>query len=216
MAERPIFIPRKRGPRLVDELVVQMTWHSGFAPIQKKKNVASLHHSAELMGIGPLLEISSKSEREAGRRLSAFNLQTVVEDRQTSIECAFQSSKVFENGGPYRDLLWVDSREAKRDSRLKESGRLIAFDFNSRHYPLSPPTMFYDWLYCNALFPHRDWLTRLRQCAGFTDIEFNPGRSINCQARSCAAFVAMDIQGVLDEALLSFESFEALYRKGEI
>lgn len=36
-----------------------------------------------------------------------------------SVECAFQSSKVFENGGAYTDLLYKTSREAK-DERLKK------------------------------------------------------------------------------------------------
>jgi Aldo/keto reductase family len=35
-------------------------------------------------------------------------------------------------------------------------------------------------------FTHREWLERLYRYAGFTDIEFNPSKSINCQARSCA------------------------------
>jgi hypothetical protein len=35
-------------------------------------------------------------------------------------------------------------------------------------------------------------LARLNKYVGFTDIEFNPSKSINCQARSCALFVSKE------------------------
>jgi hypothetical protein len=37
--------------------------------------------------------------------------------------------------------------------------------------------------------------------AGFTDIEFNPQRSINCQARSAALFLSLMKRGDLESAL---------------
>jgi hypothetical protein len=107
------------------------------------------------------------------------------------VECAFQGSKVFEHGGPYTDLYEADARSAKHDPRLYKSGRLVGFKFDNLSFPLEPKTAFYDWLYINAIFPHREWLKRLYRYAGYTDIEFNPARSINCQARSCALFVAL-------------------------
>ncbi len=41
----------------------------------------------------------------------------------------------------------------------------------------------------------------------FTDIEFNPKKSINCQARSCALYVSLARKELLDIALESKESF---------
>lgn len=178
-----------------------------MAPSQKKKNVAELHQSAELKGLYPLLEISSKSDFEAGRRLSAFHQKIRANGIEISVECAFQGSKVFENGGPYNDIYQMTSREAKKDERLKNSGRLIGFSFENSDFALSPATAFYDWLYINALYSHREWLRRLDKLMGFTDIEFNPERSINCQARSCALFVALEQRGELDEAIQSFGAF---------
>jgi hypothetical protein len=210
MAQRPVFIPLPESGALVSEIVVDFAWHAGMAASQKKKNVIALHDMAAERGLSPLLEISSKSEREIGRKLSAFNLKVEIEGQITTLECAFQGSKVFENGGPFTDLYWTDSREAKRDTRLRESGNLIGFRFEGRDFPLSPSTAFYDWLYIRALYPHRDWLTRLNKCAGFTDIEFNPGKSINCQARSCATFLALQQQGKLAEATASFSYFSNL------
>jgi len=210
MAKRPVFMPLNQGPALVDEVPVEFSWNPGMAAVQKKKNVIALHGRAAERGMTPLLEISSKSEREVGRKLSAFHLKMHVDGRETTLECVFQGSKVFEHGGPYTDLYWVDSRDAKRDPRLRDSGNLTSFRFDGREFPLSPPTAFYDWLYLRALFPHREWLKRLDQCAGFTDIEFNPERSINCQARSCATFVALEHRGKLDVAVSSFSDFRSI------
>ena len=216
MAERPVFVPTEGGASLVNAVPIVFRWHAGMAPSQKKKNVEALHEKAFERGLTPLLEISSKSELEAGRKLSAFSLKVDLEGGQTSLECVFQGSKVFAHGGPFTDLYWVDSREAKRDPRLKNSGRLIGFRLEGKDYPLSPTTAFYDWLYAKALFPHREWLKRLQQCAGFTDIEFNPERSLNCQAQSCATFVALEKRGRLDEAMQSFDSFASILKSSQI
>jgi hypothetical protein len=170
----------------------------------------ALHEAAKAKGYFPLLEVSTKSEVLLGQRLSAFNLKVkndVAGD--IALECAFQGSKVFESGGPYTDLYSVDARDARKDSRLRNSGRLVHFKFNGFIFPNEPKTAFYDWLYITAIFPHRDYLVRLKQYAGFTDIEFNPERSINCQARSCAIFVAMLDRGILQSAIQSPESFIA-------
>ena len=43
--------------------------------------------------------------------------------------------------------------------------------------------------------------------AGLTDIEFNPHRSINCQARSAALFLNLMKRGELDEVLQSPSDF---------
>jgi hypothetical protein len=216
MAERPIFAPTKAGPVLVREIFVPFKWHSGMAPVQKKRNIAALHAAAAERGLGPVLEISSKSEHELGRRLSAFSLHIQLNDLAIPIENAFQGSKVFQGGGPYTDLYMATSREAKRDPRLKNSGKLVTFRFEGRDYPLSPPTAFYDWLYVLALYPHREWMQFLDDCNGFSDIEFNPQRSLNCQARSCATFMALSARGLLDQACKSFDTFRALLQTSGI
>jgi len=208
MALRPIFIPWVDGLRLVQEVSVPFEWSPGLAPIQKKKNVIALHASAKQMGFAPLLEVSTKSESTLGQRLSAFNLKVATENHGTiSLECAFQGGKVFENGGPFTDLYLSDSREAKRDERLTTSGKLVGFSFERQAFPIVPKTAFYDWLFIRSLFEHREYLKRLHDFAGFSDIEFNPKRSINCQARSCALFVALQKKGVLEEAFQSPKRF---------
>ena len=147
MAERPIFVPDEDAPGLVREISFSIAWAGGFAPVQKKKNVKALHEAAAVRGFPELLEISTKSDEKLGQRLSAFSL-TFHSDELGDIplECAYQGSKVFEHGGPYTDLYSVDVRTAKRDPRLKESGRLTGFLFEGFRFPLEPKTVFYDWL----------------------------------------------------------------------
>ncbi len=211
MAERPVFIPVSGSQELVKEIFFNLTWNPGFAPVQKKKNVTALHEAAARSGWTTLLEISSKSEQKLGQHLSAFHLKVRAENvGEIKLECAFQGSKVFEKGGPYTDLYLVDPKDAKRDPRLQESGRLTGFRFNDFSFPLEPKTIFYDWLYINAIYPHREWLERLYKYAGFTDIEFNPSKSINCQARSCALFVSLMKNSLLHQAVTSPEVFTNL------
>jgi hypothetical protein len=216
MAERPVFLPATTGTLLVEEVPIRFHWHPGLAPSQKKRNVVELHQAALARGFGPLLEISSKSELEVGQKLSAFHLKINIGGKETTVECAYQGSKVFERGGPYVDLYWKTSREAKRDERLRESGKLIGFNFEGQSFPTSPATVFYDWLYLKALYPHRDWLKRRNEWVGFTDIEFNPEHSLNCQARSFAAFMALQTRNQLDDAMASFQNFKAVMQSASI
>ena len=43
MAERPIFVPAPDSPELVKTIYLPLRWNSGFAPIQKEKNIKALH-----------------------------------------------------------------------------------------------------------------------------------------------------------------------------
>lgn len=210
MAQRPIYLPSTDGPFLVQTRRVDFQWHAGLAASQKQKSVAALHASAcELQGIERVLEVSSKSLEPLGVALSAFNLSftTRKQVRTLSVECAFQGSKVFEQGGPFLDLLEVSSREAKRDPRLQQSGRLLGFSFFGEAWPLEPQTAFYDWLYLNALHKQPALAEQLSDYSAFTDIEFNPERSINCQAYSVALYVALLRRQQLAYALSSREAF---------
>jgi hypothetical protein len=42
----------------------------------------------------------------------------------------------------------------------------------------------------------------------FTDIEFNPDKSINCQAEAAAIYVSLVNKNALKQALVSVDSFE--------
>lgn len=216
MAERPIFVPKPDTRELVREIFLRLTWNPGFAVVQKEKNIEALHESARVEGYKKVLEVSTKSINKRGRHLSAFHLK--VKSRrlgEIALESAFQGSKVFEGGGPFIDICQMEPRDAKRDSRLKESGQLVAFEFEGSRWPLEPKTAFYDWLYTGSIYPHREWATKLYGYDGFSDIEFNPFRSVNCQARSIALFLSLMKRRELDEAVESPENFIRVLRNSE-
>lgn len=205
MAERPIFTPSPSGPSLVKTYSVEFQWFPGMAISQSQKSIASLHDAAkQRLNIDKVLEISSKSKVESGVKLSAFNLmiKTVRYEREFSLECAYQASKVFERGGPFIDILEKRSIDAKRDPRLNLHGRLVKFRFFGVDWDLLPRTAFYDWLYINALHKHPELANEVLSYRAFSDIAFNPERSINCQAYAAALYVSLHQRGLLTEQLL--------------
>ncbi|WP_429070175.1 DarT1-associated NADAR antitoxin family protein [Aeromonas dhakensis] len=213
MAERPLFIPSTDGKTLVKTEHVTFQWFPGMSVSQKQKSVDSLHMAASsMLGCENILEVSSKSRNELGVALSAFNLTftTLRHQRTFSVECAFQGSKVFEHGGPFTDIFEMTSREAKRDERLRSSGRLIGFRFFGCDWGIEPQTAFYDWLYINALHKQPYLTEQLLSYSAFTDIEFNPERSINCQAYSLALYVSLYRRNLLENALSSQHQFLTL------
>ena len=180
MAERPVFF------NLQGKVTCRMysfEWFSGFAVSQKQKSIESLHNAVRKADTAARpLEISTKSKEPVGVKLSAFNLRL----NHYTLENIFQSAKVFENGGPYPDLLEVPPKEAKHDKRLSNSGKLKAFRYQAEDFPLIPQTVFYDYIYIAAVKESltAEELDAISKYNYFTDIEFNPARSINTQARS--------------------------------
>lgn len=172
---------------------------------QSQKSIDSLHAAAESrLQVNRILEISSKSRDELGVKLSAFNLmiKTIRYRQEFSLECAYQASKVFERGGPFLDLLQAKSIDAKRDLRLTQHGRLVGFRFFGVNWELVPRTAFYDWLYINALHKHPELASQVLTYNAFSDIAFNPERSINCQAYAAALYVSLHVRGLLTAQLL--------------
>lgn len=190
MAERPAFY-------VYNGVVVRKTysfeWFPGFSRSQKQKSAESLHDAVRKADAAAKpLEVSTKGKEALGIKLSAFNLKL----NGYALENIFQSAKVFEHGGPYPDLLAVSSKEAKRDERLKNSGLLLAFRYQSEVFPLLPKTVFYDYIYLAAVKESLagEEIKTVSDYNYFTDIEFNPAKSINTQARAAAI-----LKQVLDE-----------------
>lgn len=182
MAKRPAFFIRQE--KVVQD-IFSFEWFPGFAISQKQKSVESLHHAIQKADADARpLEISTKSKETVGINLSAFHLRL----NNYTLENVFQSSKVFANGGPYPDLLDVPPKAAKRDERLHNSGNLKAFRYQNEDFPLIPKTVFYDFIYIAAVKNSfaADEIKEISSYNYFTDIEFNPAKSINTQARSAA------------------------------
>ena len=203
MAVRPIFCVDSNKYVRVDE--VEFEYFNGFAKSQHQKSMRSLHEAFQKRNPdASVLEISRYSDTSLGTALSAFNLLISLKDgKRIPVECAFQASKVFESGGPYEDLLDALPKNAKRDPRLKESGHVISFRFEGREFSTHPKTLFYTWLYLHALSENSELTKELVRYDAFSDIAFNPQRSINCQAYSAAVYVSlyrnMEIQVALSD-----------------
>lgn len=197
MAHRIIFLPNSKAPnKLYSEELVTFEWVPGMAISQAQKSIKNMHYAAiQQLRLKKILEISTKSEKILGISLSAFNLN--FENKNFSVESVYQSSKIFENGGPYQDLLRANSLEAKTDSRLKNSGKLIGFRFEGEDFPVTQSPNFYDYLYLRGLLSFAD-RNLLMQYDAFTDIAFSQTsliykneRTYNCQARSAAIFCSL-------------------------
>lgn len=211
MAVRPVFTPTTAGPRLVAVHQVSFEWHPGLSRTQAQKSIDALHRAASLLGLERLLEISTKSRSALGQSLSALNLETLLPTgRLATVESAFQGSKVFRDGGPFQDLYALPGRQAKTDSRIRTAGPLTGFRLLNEVWPTEPRTAFFDWLYLKALDRNERAAEALEDFAGFTDITFNPARSLNCQARSAALYVSLTRRGLFRDAMASRERYLAL------
>ena len=207
MANRPIFIATDTFP-FYKQKSIEFRYYSGFAISQKQKSIISLHEAyKEQYCDSNILEISTKSTDGLGVKLSAFNLSATINDSSYKLECIFQGSKVFEHGGPYTEIYTMEPWEAKKYGKLKSSGNILEFNLFGTKFRREPKDFFYNWIYINALYTHKEYLNVLNEYEAFTDIEFNPKKSINCQARSVAIAVGLNKAGMLDECVSDQEKF---------
>lgn len=192
----------------------EFEWNGGFALVQKQKNIDALHASIRQTHPenGSALEVSSKGKIPLGNSIGAFSLKC----GDVCLENVFQAAKQYEEGGPFPDLLDVSPKEAKQDERHHNSGKLIAFSRNGEKWPLEPKTLFYDYIYVCALTENFGYNLDLNRYRWFTDIEFNPKKSVNCQARSVAIYQLMQKLEAFDEIRdrKRWQSFHIRHVKG--
>ena len=106
----------------VKEIEVNFKWYAGFSVSQKQKSIVDLHNEYnKIYKLDKVLEVSTKSLEKLGISLSAFNLMINAKDNKIfSVESAFQSSKKFELGGPYIDILDLPAIEAKKRYEIEK------------------------------------------------------------------------------------------------
>lgn len=218
MANRPVFMSKNTFP-YYEIKNVEFEWFPGFSVAQKQRCVGGLHKAfSDLYPGKNVLEVSTKGLVETGKKLSAFVLEyPFMNGDKTLLECVFQGGKVFEFGGPYTDLYQCHPRDAKRDERLKTSGKLQEFRLEGESFPLIPKDFFYSWIYSKALYENKTLLESVRSMGydSFTDIEFNPEKSINCQAKALAVFKGLVMAGRLDQAMKSKDDFLEIVYQGK-
>ena len=181
MAERPVFYVDGK----VRKVNVTFNWFPGFSVQQKQRSIESLHEGFKERHKMGILEVSTKSTDPLGKKMSALNLHY---DEGIYLESYYQASKIFSKGGPFRELAYLPSREAKKDERLKNSGEIKGFRdiLSDTEWTLNEP--YYDYIYIEACVHSltEEDLDELLKFDAFTDIEFNPARSRNTQARAAA------------------------------
>lgn len=163
-----------------------------------------------------ILEVSTRGDKNEGKALSAFNLCYTLKKSQqkVSVESAFQGSKVFTDGSTYPDLFHKNSYTAKMDKR--RWGKQIAFYlFYEQRFEVSPPTLFYNWLYLKTLQVNPQVWDTVKEYNAYTDTAADMNRSINCQARACAIAHSLFKLGLFEEALENLDNFKRIIYKHE-
>ena len=191
--------------------MIDFEFFTGFSLSQKQKSIQSLHNSIiRTFPERKILEVSSKSLDEIGRQASAFNLNVILKSgKEYSVEQIFQGSKKFRRGGSQLHLInQMTSKELKKYiGKVHQVDELVSFECFGQVFPLKPQTFFYNWLYINTLHQNQLLANQIIKYDTFTDIEFNPKRSINCQAEACSIYVYLYKSNLLDYALSSKENF---------
>ena len=208
MAKRNVFVAAK-GSVGVIPVATEFKWYPGFALVQNRRCIASLHEAfLKSCPKERVLEISRKSPDELGVKLSAFNLKKYVPSigRSLPVEVVYHAGKVFGENGPFLDLYNAEPREAKRDPRLSSSGKITGFWFDGKIYPSTPTTAFYNFIYINALLENPELAEGLMEYDAFTDIVFSPQRGRCCQAEAAALYVSLARRGML-HLCRDFDSF---------
>jgi len=206
MSERLLYFPLECEPYVRVEKVHIPDGYSFDTACQKQECIRYLHNHFHKLYEGEILEISTKSSQMEGVQLSAFNLCLYVngEGRAYPVENIYQSSKVFENGRNYRDLLYTTPKDAKKDERLVNSGKVIKYiyedfkdGFDEVVYLANPKEIFFDYIYMSALIENEQLYKELFKYEAFTDIEFDPVVGTNCQAKTAAKFVGKFRAGII-------------------
>ena len=208
MAYRPVFYGDAFGYK---KHMIDFEFFTGFSLSQKQKSIQSLHNSIiRTFPERKILEVSSKSLDEIGRQASAFNLNvTLKSGKEFSVEQIFQGSKKFRRGGSQLHLIdKMTAKELKKHiGKIHQVDELVSFECFGQIFPLKPQTFFYNWLYINSLHKNQLLANQIINYDTFTDIEFNPNKSKNCQAEACSIYVYLYKSNLLDFALSSKENF---------
>ena len=218
MAQRPVFISIDRTPYVATQ-IIDFSWVKGMAKSQARKRVLSLHEAANDEKLKKVLEISTASNTELGKSLSAFNLSVTInfgtEDEpnlQThSIETIYQSSKVGQYGsnkvGPHPEWLGLTGKEVKSKIKGSKMDSISLYRYGQNTWPPAPSESFFTWLYINGLMQKDGLIEELAKYDGFTDIYFNPNKTNNCQARAAAQAVSMYNIGKLNLIMKTRSSY---------
>ena len=219
MAIRSVFVSKDYYP-FFEEIQVNFDWFPGFALSQKRKSQISLHKNfLQTYPDEKVLEISSASLYSLGSRLSAMNLSKQTKEGLTTVESAFQSSRIYGKGenevGPFHEYLFLPGKDCKRKVKELSQGMIsyrYLFDDMEFYAPAHHISLFYDFLYLNALCEDKNHDTAdMLLSEGYTAFTDLATRSLNCQARSAAIYVSLVKNGLIDR-IKGYDSYFNLFR----
>lgn len=166
MATRPIYISTGNinNPFMEDNINFQ--WVPGYSYVNKCRRRDSLKREiAKKYDIEKWIEISSISDKDIGKKLSALNLMiTLTNDNKYSVETIYQNSKIYKDNA------------------------IVGFKFRNTEFENNPYGMYYDYIYMVALYQNKEYHELIKNYYFFTDLFFNPNKSLNTQARAIAIF----------------------------
>ena len=207
MAIRSVFTGVAKYP-YYEQVDVSTVWFGGFALSQKRKCELGLHmnFNAAYPDI-KVLEISSASLQSLGAKLSAVKLSKFTQKGVTSLESAFQCSRIYSDGvrrvGPFPEYLFLPGKKCKKivkEASLGMHSYEYLFDGMTFYAPEFHISLFYDYLYLNALLEPENQAVREELLSSsflaFTDLAT---LALNSQARSAAIFRGLDMAGLIDE-----------------
>ncbi len=192
MASRTIYISTCEFP-YVQELTIKFTWTNG----RKQQNIRALHDAVHQVNPNlHILEVSAASTCKEGAAVSPAQLMLEHDGHNLPVGAVYEASKVFENGGPYTDLLQMDFSKLRKDARLQKSGALTGYSYLGVTYLPEPLShTFFDWLYGQALCQNISKSKELLAYNAFSDIEavVDEKKPVNSPARAAAVFVGLSM-----------------------
>ncbi len=192
MVTRPIYISTNIPEKPFIKKDIEFDWVKGLSYSQKCKRRDSLHEAivkTKLYPIDKILEISTKSNIGLGINLSALNLTVKFNSgNEIPVESIYQASKVF-----------------------NKNYEVTKFKYGNSEFEKDPYSMYYDYIYMLGLYSHKEYHDELNNYDIFTDIEFNPKKQLNTQARAVAIWNTLyrnNMTGIIE----SQDEFKRYYK----
>lgn len=208
MAVRKVYLPVNGFP-YVREIPVTFPWSNGSRH-QIIQAVQEAFHS--LHPDIPALEVSLASPQPEGVGAAAMKLplRLASQEQEIPVGIIYQASRVFENGGPYPELLQCSRQTVQKERRLQQSGKCVRYQLEEREFPLEPhPYAFFNWLYGRALLQNPEKAEGILKFGAFTDLDLGSAKKDkNSPARAAAVYAGLAAAGRLS-CLDSYEAFVA-------
>lgn len=213
-ANRIGFISTKGG---IEERTYNFEWFMGCSIAQLRRSIRSLHSEIRKSGYDKVIEVSTKSEDEIGRKLSPFNLMVSINGERLPVESYYHGSKVFDDSGVNVRLTECEhmkpckTKQFVRETVKERNLKLVGFETNDKKFELSSKGMCFDYLYILGLTQNEDLADYIMKKDVFTDLMFKREKGIGCQARSCALYKYLRTNGLVEQFISNPHEFSYIY-----